>query len=401
MLRGLDLGVNDCLARPVDRNELLARVRTQLRQKRYADSSARKGAAVDRTGAVRSVDRPQQSPLHGKSSRHDARQRARAPRAADADDPRHRSLQAGQRHLRPRCRRRSAQGASPTRLRGIIRGGDLLCRLGGEEFVIVMPGVNVHAAARIAERARLAIQQEQFVIDKSGRMIPVTVSIGLAERDARRRRRLALSGAPTARSIAPRTRAATASAPTRRKKRASPSFPALRRQAAESGGVIAASSARPASTSNGSGPAAIRASAASARRSEAPASSGALRRPRAPRRGRRCNAARCRGRRRTRARARANGPPSAFIDRSSLRSSPSKPIAPRMISPTTIGEVVAGTVRIDRACRRHARVIAIGASRNAAERREIARGEFVAARRRRPAVRDGCRRARGRGRGCA
>jgi two-component system cell cycle response regulator len=70
------------------------------------------------------------------------------------------------------------------RLRGIVRGGDLLCRLGGEEFVIVMPGVNVHAAARIAERARLAIQQEQFVIDKSGRMIPVTVSIGLAERDA-------------------------------------------------------------------------------------------------------------------------------------------------------------------------------------------------------------------------
>ena len=41
------------------------------------------------------------------------------------------------------------------RLRGIIRGGDLLCRLGGEEFVIVMPGVDVAAAARIAERARI------------------------------------------------------------------------------------------------------------------------------------------------------------------------------------------------------------------------------------------------------
>ena len=33
-------------------------------------------------------------------------------------------------------------------LRGIIRGGDLLCRLGGEEFVIVMPGVDAQAAAR-------------------------------------------------------------------------------------------------------------------------------------------------------------------------------------------------------------------------------------------------------------
>jgi two-component system cell cycle response regulator len=68
------------------------------------------------------------------------------------------------------------------RLRGIIRGGDLLCRLGGEEFVIVMPGVDVAAATRIAERARLAIKEEPFVIDPATQAIPVTVSIGVAER---------------------------------------------------------------------------------------------------------------------------------------------------------------------------------------------------------------------------
>jgi PleD family two-component response regulator len=34
----LDLGVNDYLVRPIDCNELVARVRTQLRRKRYADS---------------------------------------------------------------------------------------------------------------------------------------------------------------------------------------------------------------------------------------------------------------------------------------------------------------------------------------------------------------------------
>jgi two-component system, cell cycle response regulator len=68
------------------------------------------------------------------------------------------------------------------RLRGIIRSGDLLCRLGGEEFVIVMPNVNAPSAARIAERARAAIQQEPFVMPTTGQSIPVTASIGLAER---------------------------------------------------------------------------------------------------------------------------------------------------------------------------------------------------------------------------
>jgi two-component system, cell cycle response regulator len=67
------------------------------------------------------------------------------------------------------------------RLRGIVRGGDLLCRLGGEEFVIVMPNVDVAAASRIAERARQAVEQEPFVMP-TGQVIAITASIGLAER---------------------------------------------------------------------------------------------------------------------------------------------------------------------------------------------------------------------------
>src|SRR5690606_33995347 len=35
VVRGLDLGVNDFIMRPVERNELLARVRTQIRRHRY------------------------------------------------------------------------------------------------------------------------------------------------------------------------------------------------------------------------------------------------------------------------------------------------------------------------------------------------------------------------------
>ncbi len=81
------------------------------------------------------------------------------------------------------------------------------------------------------------------------------------------------------------------------------------------------------------------------------------------------------------ARARvANGPLSAFIDRSSLRIRPSKPIAPRMISLTTIGEVVAGesgSIALKTTCA----LIAIGASLSAAKGDKIARREFRPARR--------------------
>ena len=37
MLRGLEIGVNDYLMRPIDKNELLARARTQIRKKRYTE----------------------------------------------------------------------------------------------------------------------------------------------------------------------------------------------------------------------------------------------------------------------------------------------------------------------------------------------------------------------------
>ena len=37
LMRGLEIGVNDYLMRPIDKNELQARARTQIRKKRYAE----------------------------------------------------------------------------------------------------------------------------------------------------------------------------------------------------------------------------------------------------------------------------------------------------------------------------------------------------------------------------
>ena len=66
-------------------------------------------------------------------------------------------------------------------LQEIVRGGDLLCRLGGEEFVVVMPEVDMNQAARIAERARRITESREFMVDGAAGSVSVTVSIGLAE----------------------------------------------------------------------------------------------------------------------------------------------------------------------------------------------------------------------------
>ena len=181
MLRGLDLGVNDWLSRPVDRNELLARIRTQLRQKRYADSL--------RERVQQSIEMALIDPLTGLNNRRflenhlstliDTARARRAPLSLLILDIDHFKRvndswghDAGDEVLK----------AFADRLRGIVRGGDVLCRLGGEEFIIVMPGMNLSAAHRIAERARLSIESERFEIGAGKAPIAVTASIGFAER---------------------------------------------------------------------------------------------------------------------------------------------------------------------------------------------------------------------------
>lgn len=64
-------------------------------------------------------------------------------------------------------------------IRGALRANDLVGRMGGEEFLIFLPGVNLATAARIAERIRLAI--ESLEISYRGHSIHVTASLGLAQ----------------------------------------------------------------------------------------------------------------------------------------------------------------------------------------------------------------------------
>ena len=60
------------------------------------------------------------------------------------------------------------------------RKGDILARMGGEEFMVVMPEITPGLASEIAERVRSATEAPNFTISDDGDAIPITVSIGFA-----------------------------------------------------------------------------------------------------------------------------------------------------------------------------------------------------------------------------
>jgi two-component system cell cycle response regulator len=66
------------------------------------------------------------------------------------------------------------------RVRATVRGADLACRFGGEEFVIVMPDTTPEMAAIVAERLRLMVEGRAFGISQEDTVLTITASLGIA-----------------------------------------------------------------------------------------------------------------------------------------------------------------------------------------------------------------------------
>lgn len=67
------------------------------------------------------------------------------------------------------------------RMHEVLRSEDIVGRLGGEEFVALLPGTAEAGACEVAERMRAAMQAENFFC--RGEEIPLTISIGVGERE--------------------------------------------------------------------------------------------------------------------------------------------------------------------------------------------------------------------------
>jgi len=63
-------------------------------------------------------------------------------------------------------------------LTSMVREGDVIGRMGGEEFVVASPYTNRLAAIVLSERLRKSVESASFVFE--GNSIPVTISLGVA-----------------------------------------------------------------------------------------------------------------------------------------------------------------------------------------------------------------------------
>ena len=177
--QALEMGVNDYLSRPVDKNELIARVRTQLRKKQYADRlrhNVRRSLKMAITDQLTGLHNRHYMSCHLDTLIANARQFGKPLAFVIVDIDFFKSVNdtyghdTGDEVLREFASRISAN----------VRGIDFACRYGGEEFVIVMPDTDIEFAYSVAERLRKSVETTPFAISCKPKKLNITISIGIA-----------------------------------------------------------------------------------------------------------------------------------------------------------------------------------------------------------------------------
>lgn len=179
LIKGLELGVNDCVIRPVDEQEITARVRTQVRRKRYQEmlqANFQQHLSMALTDGLTGLHnrRYLESHLDGIAKRTEGGSHTLSLVLIDLD------------HFK-RVNDTYGHAAGDEVLKTVakrllrnVRGFDTAARFGGEEFVIAMPDTPIDVAFTVADRIRNKIAEDPIALP-DGSEISVTLSAGVAE----------------------------------------------------------------------------------------------------------------------------------------------------------------------------------------------------------------------------
>jgi diguanylate cyclase (GGDEF)-like protein len=184
-VNGLSLGANDYISKPFRVEELLARVAVSIRLKRERDL-LQESAEELRRRAEAASEMSMTDALTGLLNRYGL-QRALQ-----------RELSEARRYARPlscllldvdffkavndthgHAAGDAALVQAARVLTESVRGSDVVCRYGGEEFLVLAPETDARGALSLAEKIRLAVAARLF--GDGGRAFPLTLSAGVAE----------------------------------------------------------------------------------------------------------------------------------------------------------------------------------------------------------------------------
>ncbi|MGV6800672.1 MAG: PleD family two-component system response regulator [bacterium] len=178
LVRSLEVGVNDYLTRPVDKDEMAARVRTQLRRKHYIDKlrmSYHSGLELAVTDQLTGMFNRRYLATHMETLFADREQSSHPISVLLVDIDHFKSVNdtyghdVGDQVLKEVAKRMMAS----------VRGVDIACRYGGEEFVFLMPDTNEETAHMVAERLRQLVEATQVIVNDE-LQLDITVSVGTA-----------------------------------------------------------------------------------------------------------------------------------------------------------------------------------------------------------------------------
>jgi two-component system, cell cycle response regulator len=179
LVKGLDLGVNDYVMRPIDKNELIVRTRTQVLRKQYQDRL--------RHNYHRSMELAVTDGLTGLYNRRYMTNHLATLQQSSVDDKKPISMLIMDIDFFKKVNDTHGHDVGDEvlklfsgRIAKSVRGIDLACRFGGEEFVVVMPDTDMAVAMGVAERLRREVADQPFDIPSSGLHLEITCSIGVA-----------------------------------------------------------------------------------------------------------------------------------------------------------------------------------------------------------------------------
>ncbi len=177
--KGLDLGATDYLLRPLDRNELRARVRTQVRRKRLQDSlqeNYQKSLSLALTDGLTGLYNRRYLMVHLDGLLARCAEGAMGPALLLLDIDWFKRVNDTHGHAAGDDVLREVTA----RVARHVRAFDLFARYGGEEFVVVLPETDQRVAEGVAERLRMVVAERPISIGSPPVDLPITISIGLA-----------------------------------------------------------------------------------------------------------------------------------------------------------------------------------------------------------------------------